>query len=65
MNVPDNYDMWEAHEARMEAMADSYPICSHCGERITDERLFDIDGELYHQECAVKEFCKWTEDYIQ
>ena len=65
MNVPDNYSMWEAYEARIEAARERFPICSHCGERIYEERLFDIDGELYHPECAVKEFCKFTEDYIK
>ena len=64
MNVPDNYDMWAAYEAKLDAISDSYPICSHCGERITEDRLFDIDGDLYHPECAVKEFCKFTEDYV-
>lgn len=29
-----------------------------------DEVLFDISGELYHKKCAVREFCKYTDDYI-
>lgn len=61
--MPDNYDMWVAHEASMEAMASRYPTCSHCGERILDDRIWDINGELYHPDCAEKEFCKWTDDY--
>lgn len=63
MNIPDNYDIWEAHEAKQEASLRKCPVCSYCGKPIQEERLFDIDGELYHMECAEKEFCKFTEDY--
>ncbi len=63
MNVPDNYDLWGHHEAMQAAWLLSRPICSYCGRRIQDERLFDINGETYHLDCAEKEFCKYTEDY--
>ena len=63
MSYPDNYEMWEANERRMEAWLSGKPICSHCGNPIQDERLFDINGILYHVECAEEEFLKWTEDY--
>lgn len=63
MNVPDNYDQWGHLEARQTAWLQNRPVCSHCGERIQDEKLWDINGELYCPDCAEKEFCKWTEDY--
>ena len=53
------------YEAQRERMLDRYPVCAHCGEPITDERLFDVDGELYHVSCAEGEFQKWTEDYVE
>jgi hypothetical protein len=28
-----------------------------------NERLFDIEGELYHPDCAEELFLKYTEDY--
>ena len=61
--VPDNYDQWEAHERKQEAQLRKRPICSHCSNHIQDERLWDINGELYCPDCAKDEFCKWTEDY--
>ena len=61
--MPDNYELWEAHEREQEAALNDCPVCSYCGQHIQEERLFDIDGELYHMECAEKEFCKFTEDY--
>lgn len=63
MSIPDNYDLWEANERKQEAQLRKRPICSHCGKHIQDERIWDINGELYHPDCAEEEFCKWTEDY--
>ena len=63
MSIPDNYDQWEAHNRKQEARLRKRPICSHCGKHIQDERIWDINGELYHPDCAEEEFCKWTEDY--
>ena len=63
MSIPDVYDLWEAHEARQTAWLRKRPICSHCGEPIQDERIWDINGQLFHPDCAEDEFCKWTEDY--
>lgn len=63
MITPDNFDQWAHHEAMQTAWLQRQPVCSHCGRHIQDERLFDINGELYHTDCADKEFCKWTEDY--
>ena len=60
----DAYDLWEDHDAEQEAWRNGRPVCSHCGEHIQDDRLFDINGEVYHIKCAGKEFCKYTDDYI-
>lgn len=63
MNVPDNYDQWGYHEARQTAWLQRRPVCVYCGRHIQDEILWDINGELYHADCAEKEFCKYTEIY--
>ena len=51
-------------EAEEERWLESCPVCCRCHQSIQDERLFDIEGNLYHEECAEDEFKKWTEDYI-
>lgn len=51
------------HEKEQRRRLVRFPVCACCGEPIQDERIFDIDGELYHEECADKEFRRWTEDY--
>lgn len=63
MRMPDNYSQWERHEAKKEAWLAKRPVCSYCGEPIQDDDLWDINGELYHTECAEMEFKKCTEDY--
>lgn len=59
----DNYSQWRRREAQRENWLKKRPVCAYCGKHIQDERLFDINGELHHEECACEEFKKWTEDY--
>lgn len=61
--MEDNYSQWKHREARLEKRLKQRPTCVYCGHPIQDERLFDINGELYHEGCACDEFKKWTEDY--
>ena len=65
MSIPDNYSQWERHEAEREALLEKFPVCEICGEPIQDNHLWDINGELYHTDCAKCEFLKDTEDYIE
>ena len=58
----DNYAMWQAREREEERRLSMLPVCAFCGHPIQDETLFDINGELYHENCAIEEFRKWTED---
>ena len=30
--MTDNYDLWEAHEARLERELAKFPVCAYCGE---------------------------------
>ena len=54
----------ELHEEQRERYLCRFPRCAHCGEYITERKLFDLDGNLYHLDCAEMEFQKDTEDYI-
>ena len=62
--MDDNYSLWRRHNAEEERWLAKRPVCRICHEPIQDERLFDIEGNLYHEECAESEFKKWTENYI-
>jgi RNA polymerase-binding transcription factor DksA len=56
----DDFDSLDRQESKV-----NYPICCHCGEPIEDRKLFDIEGNLYHTECARDEFLKRTRNYIE
>lgn len=62
--MPDNYSQWEANEAKAETWLKSRPVCDRCKQRIQDERLFALFGDLYHTECAEELFCHSTEEYV-
>ena len=59
----DNYAMWRHLDMEHERKLARRPVCSLCGERIQDEELIDYEGQLYHEQCFLDEFRKWTEDY--
>lgn len=64
MRTPDNYDQWVKHDLEEQRWLKRLPRCCYCREAIQDEDLFDLDGTLYHMECAEHEFKKRTEDYM-
>lgn len=65
MCCPDNYSLWEDRERQQEAWLARRPKCVHCNQPIQDERVFDVEGELYHVDCFNESHLKWTEDYIE
>ena len=64
MSIPDNYSRWQQHDDECEEWLASRPLCDWCGKRIQDDFLFNIDGTLFHAECAELEFKKPTEDFL-
>ena len=61
----DAYELWRYRELELERKLARCPICCHCGKRVQDETLFDINGNIYHEDCAIEEFRKYTEDYTE
>lgn len=59
----DNYAMWRHLDMENERKLARRPVCCLCHERIQDEELIDYEGQLYHEQCFLDEFRKWTEDY--
>lgn len=55
----------ERYYADQEREMQKLPKCSECGEPITDDFCWDIDGEIYCQDCADKLFCHLTENYME
>lgn len=47
----DAYDLWEAHERRLERELAALPVCCCCDEPIQDDHFYHIDGEDYCPDC--------------
>lgn len=63
MYVPDNYDAFERHQAEQDAWLKRRPVCVECGEHIQDDFLYDINGDIYCEECMKDVFRQSTDNY--
>lgn len=63
MYVPDNYDKFLEHEARMENMLEELPNCEECGELIQDDFYFEINDTIKCECCMIRDHRKRTEDF--
>ena len=50
----DNYDLWERHDRERERELKKFPKCDCCGEPITDDYYYDIDGDKICKDCLDK-----------
>lgn len=64
MPIPDNYDIWRAHQDEEEQRLKRYPQCCHCEKHITEDFLFKIEGDLWCEDCMLDEFRKPTDDFM-
>ena len=62
--LKDNYDLFVEYDLEQEEESKKLPKCCECGERIDDDYLFDIEGDLYCEECIKKLYKKPMEDYM-
>ena len=57
-----DFDRWDAEQ---QDELEKLPNCCGCGEPIQDDDLFDIDGDLYCEECMEAHFKRPVENYIE
>lgn len=65
--IPDNYSAYEAYERDVEAYRNRLPRCAKCGEPITDEKAYDIDG-WYCESCKdewLESISTWTDNLTE
>ena len=55
---------FERYDAKQQEELNKLPKCDACGEPIQDDHLFDINGDLFCEECMMEIFKQDTEDYI-
>ena len=56
---------WDRYCADQERELEKLPKCEICGEPITDEYLYDIDGDLVCEECLKDNYRRSTDYYIK
>ena len=64
-NIPDYNELHAEHERRQAEKLKKFPKCDYCGERITDDYFYDIEGTYFHESCLNEEYRKNTDDYIE
>ena len=63
--LPEPYELYYRYSDAQEREAEKFPKCYHCEEYIFDDYLFDIDDELYHEDCFCELYRKHTEYYTR
>lgn len=52
------------HDLEQQSELDKLPKCDYCGHTITDEHLYDINGDVICEGCLKDHFRKPIEEYI-
>lgn len=63
--IPDYTDLHADYERDQARRLAKFPTCDYCGEPITDEYFYNIDGTFICEACLKDEFRKDTEDYME
>ena len=64
MYVPDNYDLWKAHDAEQQRKLERLPKCDYCDNPIIEEFYYDLDGDIVCEDCLDRFFKKAVDDYV-
>lgn len=62
--MPDNYDAWEAHDEEQEEGLSKFPKCIYCGDRLTEEYVYVIDGGVVCEQCLNDNYKKPIYEFI-
>lgn len=67
MNIPDNYDIWNAHDIEKERMRARLPVCDNrkCRRHIDGDYFWEIEGDILCEKCMNERYRRSVEDYIQ
>lgn len=63
--IPDNYDLWEAHEREQEKLLEELPECENCGKTIQDDFYYEINDSIICEDCLNDNYRKRTEDFAR
>ena len=60
----DNYDIWRAHDDKLEKQLAERPVCADCGNHVQDEHFYLINDEVICPRCLEDGYRRYVEDYI-
>ena len=58
MNIPDNYDLWEAYDREQEKRIAQLPNCAYCTDPIQADFYYEINGANICEHCLDQFFRK-------
>jgi hypothetical protein len=62
--MPDNYDLWEAHQREQDKLLERLPKCADCGEPIQDDDYYEFDCYFYCWDCVCDNHRKSIDAYV-
>lgn len=62
MTIPDNYDIWLAHEEEKDKELRSRPMCSCCENHIQEDHYYEVDDKVICPDCLETHFRKELDD---
>ena len=67
MYIPDNYDLFVAHDREQEAKLQELPVCKCCGFVIQQDKAIYIDGDWYceDEDCEFEAWKRIRKDYLE
>lgn len=60
--MPDNYDLWEAHDAEQARQEAKLPVCVDCGDPVQDDHYYEINDEVICPDCMESNYRKEVDD---
>lgn len=64
MSTPDNYDLWEKHDAEQQKALEQMPKCCECGNPIQEDFCYEINDEPVCDDCMHDNHRVFTESFI-
>lgn len=63
ISTPDYNTLFDAHEKELFRRLGRLPKCRCCGEPVTDEYFYDLNGVYFCGDCLERCFRRCTHDY--
>ena len=63
--MPDNYALWERHDAEQETVLSKLPICDKCKHPIQQEKAVYYNDQWICEDCEANFWREIREDFLE